>query len=74
MTEDDYHVDLYSWGRIFVEAATGHLPPAGEEAEQLKSVPVPDKVKDFVLKSVAPVYSDRPNNIDELFKAIRGWK
>lgn len=37
----DVRADLYSWGRIFIHAACGRLPSAGQEASALGGVKLP---------------------------------
>ena len=73
LTEDDVHVDLYSWGRIFVHAATGTLPDNGKEDELLDATKLPPKVRDIVKRCVGPADA-RPQDADEVLKALRGWK
>jgi serine/threonine protein kinase len=71
---EDVHVDLYSWGRILVHAATGSLPPRGKEAEHLEQSGLPRRVVDIAKRCVALVYEDRPRSIAEVLSAIRRWK
>ena len=67
----DERADLYSWGRLFVHAATGELPDRGKEALPRKRVP--EQVESFVLQSVALSRSKRPQNFKPLFAAARTW-
>ena len=70
-TPVDARADVYSWGRIFVHAATGSLPERGSES--LGNVDIPDRIRDVVLQAVSLVRSDRPNNMKPLLKALKGW-
>ena len=74
LTKDDFNVDVYSWGRILVRAATGCLPPRGEEGAMLDAVDLPPQVRDMAKKCVSPVCYDRPQSINAVLKAIRRWK
>ena len=70
----DERADVYSWGRIFVEAATGFLPPKGEEAEHLKALSIPDTLKQLVAQCVAKTRSRRPDGMAQMLHALKGWK
>jgi hypothetical protein len=74
LTKGDFHVDLYSWGRILVRAATGYLTPPGGEGSLIDGAKLPPKVTEIAKECVAPVHKDRPRSIDEVLKAIRRWK
>jgi serine/threonine protein kinase len=65
--------DIYSWGRVFIEAATGILPAKNKEAEQVAAMLVPNSVKDLVLRCVAKTKSSRPASMDEILKALKRW-
>ena len=68
----DKSVDIYSWGRIFVHAATGDLPARGEETLPTgDSIPAP--VREIVLQSVELLPKDRPKNMKNILKALKGW-
>jgi serine/threonine protein kinase len=69
----DERADLYSWGRIFVEAASGSLPAKGKENAAVTRLPCPDHVKDVVLRCLAPTRSSRPSAMDEVLKAMKRW-
>lgn len=69
----DVTVDLFSWGRIFVHAATGQLPQQGAEAEVLDGVDLPKPVLRSVLKCARKRTSERPKTIDVVLKTLRGW-
>lgn len=70
----DRHVDFYSWGRILVHAASGQLPPAGEDERVLEKVKLPPKVRELVLRCVSLDAAKRPPCAEEVLKALRGWK
>ena len=67
----DERADVYSWGRIFVHAATGRLPDRG--AEDLTDSELPDRVKELVMDCVAIGRSERPANIEEVRSNLKGW-
>ena len=69
----DERADIYSWGRIFVEAATGSLATKGDEAEHMMETAVPSAVKEIVLRCVAKPRSSRPGRIDEVLKILKRW-
>lgn len=66
--------DIYSWGRIAVEALCGFLPPKGEEKAALANIQLPPAVRQTLLKCVAPPASERPASIDDVLTAIKKWK
>ena len=68
----DERADLYSWGRIFVHAATGSLPERG--AENIENVDLPDVVRDAVMGCVELTRSDRPASVDDLLDSLEGWQ
>jgi len=74
LSKDDYHVDLYSWGRILVQVATGSLPPRGKEPELIDTLELPDPVASIAKRCVAQVWEERPRTTGEVLKAIRKWK
>lgn len=69
----DQRTDIYSWGRVFIEAATGILPAKNKEAEQVAAMQVPNSIKDLVLRCVAKTRSSRPASMDEILKAFKRW-
>jgi len=75
LRKDDYHIDLYSWGRILVHAVTGDgkVKP-GEEAKALAEVDLQRKVRDVVLKCVDQDRRNRPKSASAVLRAISGWK
>ena len=70
----DERADVYSWGRIFVEAAIGRLPAKGEEAEHLKALSIPETLKQLVAQCVAKTRSRRPEGMAQILPALKGWK
>jgi serine/threonine protein kinase len=62
----DGRADLFSWGRICVHAATGALPPLGEDAPFLARAHLPAAVRQIVERCVQLVPDDRPAGIDEV--------
>jgi serine/threonine protein kinase len=67
----DARADLYSFGRIFVHAATGKLPERGKE--QLPAASIPEAVRNIVLQCVAVPRSQRPESISTVLAALKGW-
>lgn len=72
-TTCDQRADVYSWGRIFVHAATGTLCPRGQE-QLPKDSRIPTKVSEIVLKAVAVVPSQRPSEMAEILDAMKVWQ
>lgn len=70
-TPIDVRADVYSWGRIFVHAATGRLPERGQE--QLADERIPDSLRETVLQCVAVPRSQRPNNMNAVLAALKAW-
>ena len=68
----DVRADLYSWGRIFVHAATGKLRERGEE--RLSMPEIPRAVRDIVLQCTAITRSQRPDNMKPILRALRRWE
>jgi hypothetical protein len=76
LSKDDYHVDLYSWGRILVHAASGSLPLPGKEPELIDTLELPEPVASITKRCVAQAWKERPRTTGEVLKAIRKskWK
>ena len=70
----DVRADLYSWGRILVHAVLGKLPSVGTEKEALIVSRLPKKVCEIACACVALPCQDRPANMGEVLKVLRGWK
>ena len=75
LRKDDYHIDLYSWGRMLVHVITGNdkIEP-GNETETLSEVDLPKKVRDITLKCVDLDRRNRPKTIVAVLRAISSWK
>lgn len=67
----DQRADVYSWGRIFIHAATGELPLPGEE--QPLNIDVPENVNRLVLQSVRVSRSQRPENMKQVLRTLSKW-
>ena len=67
-------MDLYSWGRILVHAATGGLPAIGHEAQFPGGGRLAPKVRDIAKRCLDTDPRQRPQTADEVLKAIRWWK
>ena len=72
-TPIDVRADIYSWGRIFVHAATGVLPERGEE-ELPDTDAIPDAVKKVVMGSVELLPADRPPDMKAVLEALEVWE
>ena len=68
----DSRVDMYSWGRIFIHAATGSLCERGTETLPTGGF-IPEPVKEIVLQSVELLPKDRPEDMKLILKALKGW-
>ncbi|MCI0459837.1 MAG: protein kinase [Gemmataceae bacterium] len=66
----DVRADLYSWGRIFVQAATGSLPLPGQEASALSEVKLPRPLRALVVQSVALPRSERPDSLMPILRYL----
>jgi len=66
----DFRADIYSWGRIFVHASNGQLSERGCEELNRK---LPKKIEDIVMRSVTISRSDRPKDIKQILKSLKGW-
>lgn len=69
----DARADIYSWGRMLVQAVVGELPPKGQEADALGHAPLPPAVRRLALACVAPGRSARPSSMDEVLAGIKKW-
>jgi serine/threonine protein kinase len=69
----DQRADVFSWGRIFVEAATGELSAKGEEAKHIQPLTIPETLKQMVVKCVAKPRSDRPAGMEAVLDALKRW-
>lgn len=67
-------IDVYSWGRILLRAATGELPDPGSDSEAALILKLPKAIRTVAAASVAIYRSKRPQSMEEVLQAIRGWK
>ncbi|MBX9681654.1 MAG: protein kinase [Gemmataceae bacterium] len=70
----DARTDVYSWGRIFVHAAAGALPPKGKEAEALAAAKVPSEVRTLVDQAVRKARTKRPSDMKAIISALQEWQ
>ena len=68
----DVRADIYSWGRIFVHAASGELPERGEESLPHDDI-IPAVVREIVMQSVELSPSKRPSDMSTILKALQVW-
>jgi len=68
----DVRADVYSWGRIFVHAATGTLSERAEESLP-ENDSIPQSVREVVLRAVDVLPSGRPSDMKPVLKAMQGW-
>jgi len=74
LSKSDFHVDLYSWGRIVTHAVCGELPSQGEEASLLDSAKLTPRVREIVMRCLDDDPRKRPQSADEVLKAIDRWR
>ena len=68
-------VDLYSWAQVLVHAATGKLPASPADPKQLDEVEeLPAAVRTVAQRCLSLSYKFRPNSVQEVQKAVRGWQ
>ena len=72
-TPIDARADIYSWGRIFVHAATGSLCERGEEELPSNDI-IPEAVRSIVMQSVELLPADRPSDMKVILNALKGWE
>ena len=65
--------DLFSWGRVFIHAATGSLPPDGHEEAIVRRLLLPRSLCEQVLSCVEPVPANRPDSLAPVLKALSAW-
>jgi serine/threonine protein kinase len=66
--------DLYSWARVLLHAASGEeLPPKGADFDAVTRVSLPKAVWRIATDCLAPGPSQRPKNVQQVLRAIRGW-
>lgn len=74
LTEDDTHVDFYSWGRILLHAASGGLPSKGKETGEIESAAIPPRVRNILKRCLSLDPDQRPRQAKEVLQTLRGWK
>jgi serine/threonine protein kinase len=71
----DEHIDLFSWGRILEYAATGGvLATLSNAIASFDDAPLPPRVREIGKRCLMPADAGRPRTVDEVLKALRGWK
>ena len=69
----DARADLYSWARLLVEAATGHLPPPGQDLDALLMAGLPKAVWRVATDCLSPFPDDRPRTVAQVRKRLTRW-
>jgi len=70
----DARADIYSWGRVFAHAATGSVPPKGEEGAALKQAGIAPSLRDLVERCVSKARSNRPDGMTVIVKSLKRWR
>ena len=65
------NADIYSWGRIMVEATLGELPPAGQEGIALKFFEDSPLWIELLCQCTKLVSSERPQSANQLLDHLR---
>lgn len=65
--------DLFSWARILVHAATGHLPPKGQDRDALTRAGLPKAIWRVASDCLSPNPSGRPTSVTPVLRALQGW-
>ncbi len=73
-TPADARADVFSWGRVFVHAATGRLPAKGKDADALRTADVPPSVSALVERCVSKLRSNRPSEMKEILSVMTRWR
>lgn len=66
--------DLYSWGRLLVQAATGELPEKGDEVAVLTRARIPKRVWKIGVECLALDAEKRPEDVAAVIDAVESWK
>ncbi|MFK7818493.1 MAG: protein kinase [Planctomycetaceae bacterium] len=69
----DSSVDIYSWGKIFLYAATGIKPAEFVDSNRLTLPMVPKRVLGIVRAAVSASHRFRPDAY-KVLKVMKGWK
>lgn len=69
----DATVDIYSWGKIFLYAATGMKPAEFVDSNRLTLPMVPKRVLGIVRAAVSVSHRFRPD-AHKVLKVMKGWK
>lgn len=66
-------IDIYSWGRILLHAATGELPAADSTEENAAVTKLPRAIRELVAACVSIDRAKRPRSMDEVLRGIKKW-
>lgn len=69
----DKRADIYSWSRIAIHALLGDLPEVVDTEAKLLETPLPDAVRQILLKSAAVFRSERPDSMSEIVPFVENW-
>lgn len=70
----DFRVDIYSWARLLLEAATGSLPPPGGDQDALLMAGLPKTVWRVAADCLSPFPQDRPPSVARVRRALSRWR
>lgn len=66
--------DVYSWGRMVLRSATGHLPPVESDDEVRAVDQLPKSIRDLIGACVAIDPAKRPQSMDDVLMGIKKWR
>ncbi len=70
----DFRADLYSWGRICLEAALGNQDRPEDERVALAESPLPRGVRAIVEACLERNREQRPASMQDVLAAVRRWR
>ena len=66
--------DLYSLGRIFIQAAAGELPEPGFDVPCLALINLPKSVFAIIRDCLSLIPENRPRDVTQVIKVFNNWK
>ncbi len=73
LTEEDMHVDLYSWAKILQHCVIGETAIRDDDVNRIDTADLPPKVCKIVKRCLSEPRK-RPKRIEEVLKAIESWE